>query len=127
MRRSPTIVLLSLLAACGDPPPPDLQDLDGDGLLDESAWGTDPRNPDTDGDGWGDGTEVDAGADPTDPDDVPYVGGWPLDPCRGSVVGEGDAVGQVARDLVLPDQYGERVSLHDFCGHAVLVECTGFT
>ncbi len=48
-------------------------DSDGDGLTNEEErdLGTDPRDPDTDGDGVDDGTEVlDDGTDPRDPDDV---------------------------------------------------------
>jgi hypothetical protein len=59
-------------------------DDDGDGLLDvvetndgvyqnPGATGTDPLNPDTDGDGWRDGNEVILGSDPTDPLSVPSV------------------------------------------------------
>ena len=42
-------------------------DLDHDGLSDalEKSFGTDPLNPDTDGDGYPDGTEVFAGYSPT--------------------------------------------------------------
>ena len=48
-------------------------DGDNDGLLccDELAHGTDPNNPDTDGDGWTDGEEVDARKDPLDPKSHP--------------------------------------------------------
>jgi len=47
-------------------------DPDGDGLTTEEEWerGTDPENPDTDGDGYNDGTEVyELRSDPLDPDD----------------------------------------------------------
>lgn len=42
-------------------------DDDGDGLInaDEALWGTSRTNPDTDGDGYQDGEEVDAGHNPT--------------------------------------------------------------
>jgi len=42
-------------------------DYDQDGLTngEEKAFGTDPRNPDTDGDGYGDGAEVSSGYNPT--------------------------------------------------------------
>jgi len=42
------------------------QDSDSDGLNDflEQSYGTDPNNPDTDGDGYSDGEEVEAGYDP---------------------------------------------------------------
>ena len=53
---------------------PDADD-DGDGLTnaeEDCIWGTDPQNPDTDGDGFTDGDEVTEGYDPTDPEDF-YV------------------------------------------------------
>ena len=42
-------------------------DADGDGLLnwEEALWGTDPDNPDTDGDSFSDGTEVKNGYNPS--------------------------------------------------------------
>jgi hypothetical protein len=60
------------------------EDDDGDGLLDivetdtldfvsEFDTGTSPVNPDTDGDGVWDGTEVLAGSDPTDPTSTPAI------------------------------------------------------
>ena len=52
-------------------------DFDGDGLcnLDESKWGTDPFNPDTDGDGLSDGAET----------EVPFLTLWDPADLRGSV------------------------------------------
>jgi hypothetical protein len=66
------------LAAWLDP------DDDDDGLLDEvetntgvfvsaSDTGSDPTNPDSDGDGVDDGTEVSIGTDPNDPDSTPQI------------------------------------------------------
>jgi len=54
-------------------------DDDDDGLSDsqESLLGTNPLVADTDGDGFDDGVEVAAGADPNDPDDFPS-GGEPV-------------------------------------------------
>lgn len=53
-------------------PPPPFVDSDGDGLSDAAETnehGTDPQNPDTDGGGIDDGTEVGAGTNPLDPAD----------------------------------------------------------
>ena len=53
---------------------PDQADADADGLSDtmEAELGTDPLNPDTDGDGWTDGDEVNVyGTDPLNPDSNP--------------------------------------------------------
>ncbi len=48
-------------------------DGDHDGLLnlDEAWWGTEPDNPDTDGDGYSDGYEVEHNTNPRDPGDPP--------------------------------------------------------
>ena len=48
----------------------DRKDSDSDGLYDDdetNVYGTDPSNPDTDGDGVGDGQEVEDGTNPLDP------------------------------------------------------------
>ncbi len=75
------------------PPPRANRDSDGDGFLDEDEvnFGTDPYNPDTDGDGLSDGYEVWVfGSDPRKEDtdwdgsfdgDEDYIGGDPWDPC----------------------------------------------
>ena len=106
----------------------DGSDIDGDGLTDtqEAEMGTDPTSPDSDGDGYSDGEEVAGNTDPLDPYDQPYDGGWPIDPCRYDLVGEGWGVGQVIPDVVHMDQYGDQVALHDFCGHALLLTAAAF-
>ena len=103
---------------------PDNPDTDGDGLDDYTEvheTGTDPTNPDTDGDGYDDGDERDENTDPLDDVDHPYAGGWPIDACRASTNPEGNEVGQVAMPFDLMDQFGEVVRFHDFCDHVVVL------
>ena len=99
-------------------------DADGDGLTDEEedALGTDPADPDTDGDGWNDGMET--VTDPLDPKDHPYTGGWPIGECRDDVEPTTDAVGGVATDFSLADQFEDAVRLYAFCDRAVLIVST---
>lgn len=57
-------------------PTPDLQsDDDQDGLIYryERLYGTDPNNPDTDGDNWSDGEEIQYETDPLDPNSYPVI------------------------------------------------------
>ncbi|NIT97019.1 MAG: hypothetical protein GWM91_17020, partial [Actinobacteria bacterium] len=53
---------------------------------------TDPTNPDSDGDGFPDGAEIDFGTDPTDPNSKPLIpppyAYWPLDEGGGDVIGD---------------------------------------
>ena len=102
-------------------------DDDGDGLIGEATWGTDPANPDSDGDGRLDGAEVAQGHDPLDPGDYPYTGGWKVDQeCRHDVEPSGEALGDVLANFTLPDQYGDSWRLHDFCNHELYVYATFF-
>lgn len=98
-------------------------DSDGDGVPDatERAFGGDPYDPDSDGDGWEDGEEVAQNTNPLSAASHPYTGGWAIDDCHDTVVGQGNQVGQVALDFTLSDPYGEGVRLHDFCGRAVVL------
>lgn len=106
-------------------------DADGDGLLDseELDWGTDPGATDSDGDGFTDGDEVAQNTDPADEADKPYQAGWPIDACRYDYedAETGTSEGDIAANFALPDQFGETVRLHDFCGQVVLVMGAGFT
>jgi len=123
----PSIVACAL-TACGSAtvhmPLGDQMDSDGDGLSDADEWaaGSDPDNDDSDGDAWVDGDEWAQGTDPMDAADHPYLGGWPIDKdCRDDIQGTGSSVGDIAQNFSLPDQFGEDVSLYDFCGKAVLL------
>ena len=120
------LVFLGLLGACVTEVEMAF-DYDGDGLMDEEKWGTDPNNPDSDGDGYLDGEEVDEGADPLDEWDYPYIGGWSLDACRKSIQSTGDQLGDIVSNFELMDQHGQVVKLHDFCGRTILLEVSGFT
>jgi peroxiredoxin len=98
-------------------------DEDGDGLMseEEDEYGTDPQKADSDGDEYSDGEEVVGNTDPNDRKDHPYEGGWAIDSCRHDIDGTGTAVGEIANNFELEDQFGDTVRLHDFCGKAILL------
>ena len=80
---------------------------------------------DSDGDGYADADEVEAGTDPDDADDVIYAGGWPY---RAGKLPDDEAAWEVwpARGVQFPrvravDQFGETVDLYDYCGQGVPV------
>lgn len=128
-------VSLILLSACGASDKDDVDgagggpgldpsgDLDADYLSngDERALGTDPENPDSDGDGYLDGDEVLEGSNPLDPESRIYQGGWPYQRLKGEIVDPGfdstPVVGAVIPHLTATDQFGERVDLYDFAMH----------
>lgn len=99
-----------------------VDDADRDALSDaaEARLGTDPHNPDTDGDGYQDGDEVAEGADPLDASSRIYDGGWPYnrekdalsDPGFGGFV----TVGERIPRFTAVDQYGDVVDVYDFAG-----------
>jgi len=103
-------------------------DADEDGLTldEETDLGTDPDEADSDGDGTGDGEEVKQSTDPLDDKDFPYEGGWAKGACRSDVEGEGFAEGDVAKNFTMVDQFGEDVSLHDFCDRKVYLVFAAF-
>ena len=103
-------------------------DSDTDGLLNsqEEAIGSDPENPDSDGDGYLDGIEHDAGFDPMDAESHPYMGGYDTEFCSPVPTPTGYAVGSISHDFTLVDQYGEDVTLSDFCGKTVMLETSAF-
>ena len=102
-------ILAAMLAGCS---PAELKveddafldvDTDGDGLTDseEEELGSNPEEVDSDGDGFEDGVEADWYTDPTNPQDHPYEGGWPIDSCRNDLVSSGMAEGDVINDVKL--------------------------
>lgn len=140
-RMSVLFALISI-AACGGSPtggePNGDAPLDSDGVrlsdYDEiHIYGTDPFNPDTDGDSWWDGDEVDAGSDPLDPNSFPYRGGWPINLNKDDL-GDPDTTHFAARPgmqlprLRVPDQFEDTVDLYDFSAAQVpvLLEITGY-
>lgn len=124
MTRSISVLLpLALLVGCA-PAAVDMDfDSDEDGLMDEEEFslGLDPENSDSDGDSFDDMEEVNVGTDPADPEDHPYLGGWPMDGCATEMQGTGSGEGDIAEDFELEDQFGDAVRFHDFCDHAVLL------
>ena len=104
-------------------------DADGDGLLnsEEAELNTDPNDDDSDNDGHSDGFEVEQGFDPNDDDEHPYAGGYHINRCLDVPTGDGShEVGNVADDFTLVDQFGEDVTLSDFCNSVVLLETSAF-
>ena len=106
--QSQIMIFFSFFLACTDPQEDPTLDLDEDSFTNQEEW--------------------DAGSDPNDPDDIPYIGGWGKDAeCRFDIQPTGNDVGQVAEDFALQDQFGDIVHLHDFCARPILLEFTGFT
>jgi hypothetical protein len=125
----------------GDPVEP-IADADQDGLTDEreGELGTDPSNPDTDGDLAEDGAELSAGTNPLYALSHPYAGGYNVGYCADGVppatgptgsAGYGDqswevyAPGDVASDFAFLDQHHELVHLYSFCDRLVMLAFVG--
>jgi hypothetical protein len=100
-------------------------DIDEDGLTNafEEHIGTDPLRPDTDGDGWLDGTEYAAWFRPWDATDYPYIGSYPRGPIPddGEILGEGYDQGMISSDWSHHDQYMQMLYLHRFHGNVVVI------
>ncbi len=115
----------------------EILDSDGDGISDADEGGDDVDtdgdgtpdylDTDSDGDDWTDYAEVNSYTDPTDPDDHPYEGGWPIGACRHDLEPTGYAPGDIIENVRLMDQFGEEVKMHDFCDSVVLIEHAGFS
>jgi hypothetical protein len=118
-----------LLSACSVAQTDIAIDQDQDGLMSniEADLGTDPALPDSDQDGVNDGKEYEQGTDPLDPADKPYIGEWSIDKqCRDGISGVGNAVGDITTDVLGIDQFGEEVSMYDFCARAILITSGAF-
>ena len=118
------LTFTAILVGCTTPAAVDIPlDSDADGLLDteEVDLGTDPTNPDSDGDTYEDGYELTSYTDPTDASDHPYAGGWEIGACRHDLTGTGNNVGNIAYQFELVDQHDEVVRLHDFCDREIII------
>lgn len=104
-------------------------DMDGLGLADETALGTDPHDADSDDDGFDDGEEVGEGSDPLDMNVWPGgLGKWPnrlAQAQMAGLAGEGWEVGQVAPNDTFTDQNGNPIQLHQFYGYVVAISWAG--
>jgi thiol-disulfide isomerase/thioredoxin len=138
-------VLLMLVSCQREAYTPDdaTSDVDGDGLTfsEEMEFGTDPNNPDTDGDELSDGLEVKIygsnpldidtdddtyqdnhevieGTDPTARKDRIYIGYWPYNPDKDEMAKPAwnslFDVGKKFPRYKATDQYGDKVELYDF-------------
>lgn len=58
--------------------------------------------------------------------DAPYAGGYPKDACRFDVEGTGFEPGEVLTNITAMNQYGEMMSVHDFCDHVVFLVFAAF-
>ncbi len=94
-------------------------------IYDEQAIGTDPLNPDTDGDGILDGTEVQNASDPLNMNSWPAaIGAWPnriAFAIQDMVMPNGWTTGAIPYDRIWTDQYGQQVNLHQFYGYVVVL------
>lgn len=102
---------------------PELADTDGDGIPDGEEvyeYGTHPAYADSDLDGVDDNVEIEAGFDPLDKDDRPYIGGWPVianadkNALEATGVSSGISPGALMPRYKLVDQFGDEVDTYDF-------------
>ncbi len=105
-------------------------DSDGDLLSDsfEIEIGTDPDNPDHDGDGYTDAEEHFTFFSPRNVDDFPYVGRYPRGPLwRGAdwdelAADDGWGDGDFSANWTAEDMHGQEIKLKRFYGQVVLID-----
>jgi thiol-disulfide isomerase/thioredoxin len=101
------------------------EDFDQLNIYDEAAFGTDPLNPDSDGDGILDGLEVQNASDPLNAYSWPQgLGMWPnrlAAAAADGVVGSGWGSGQTVWNIGWLDQFGQIVQLHQLYGYVVVL------
>lgn len=101
------------------------EDQDQLNIYDEQGWGTDPLNPDTDGDGVLDGIEAFNGSDPLNWTSWPgQIGAWPnrLEEANAAQLApSGYREGDVVYNRVWTDQHGQVVNLHQFYGYVTVL------
>lgn len=107
------LALTSCTSASDEAPDP----TDGDCLTAdaEREIGTNPAKTDSDGDGTDDCAEVACGSDPLDGREDCYACGWRHDD-PGTLVSQGNDLGDTIENLVVYDQCMEAVRLWDFAG-----------
>lgn len=103
------------------------EDFDQLSIYDEETYGTDPLNPDSDGDGVLDGAEVQGASDPLDIYSWPQgVGAWPNRiavaeaELAGMPTGWG-TIGTLIKNQPWTDQFGQYVQLHQFYGYVTVL------
>ena len=101
-------------------------DMDGLTIEQEQQAGTDPNNPDSDGDGFDDGVEVGANTDPLSINSWPQgTGVWPNRLAQASTDGltggSSLSTGNIAPNLQLTDQFGKSLQLHQLYGYAIVI------
>ena len=97
-------------------------DTDGDGLVDGievRVYGSDPLDVDTDDDTYQDNHEVIEGTSPTNRGDRIYTGYWPYNPDKDEIAETADwnssfRVGELFPRFKAVDQFGDQVDLYDF-------------
>jgi len=86
----------------------------------------DPMHTDSDGDGYSDGEELNAGSDPLNGFDWPEgAGNWPDfsdEAAAAGITGEGWSIGDQIPDFALIDQFDQPLQLYQYYGFVILLD-----